>query len=135
MEKWEKCAIRTAKKQARKAIGREQRALWNHKIVHNIVDNPAYQNAQIFMSYCAMGGEVDLQALHQMAYEQGKRVAFPYCISDTEMIARSRWGRRAGKRAATAFGRLSPPVPMSSRLTSWSWCSVPVPLLTGRVTA
>lgn len=87
MEKWEKCAIRTAKKQARKAIGREQRALWNHKIVHNIVDNPAYQNAQIFMSYCAMGGEVDLQALHQMAYEQGKRVVFPYCISDTEMIA------------------------------------------------
>ena len=56
MEKWEKCAIRTAKKQARKAIGQEQRALWNHIIVHNIVDNPAYQNAQIFMSYCAIRG-------------------------------------------------------------------------------
>lgn len=87
MEKWEKCAIRTAKKQARKAIGQEQRALWNSQIVHNIVENPTYQNAKILMSYCAMGGEVDLQALHQLAYEQGKRVAFPYCTSGTEMIA------------------------------------------------
>ena len=135
MEKWEKCAIRTAKKQARKAIGQEQRALWNHKIVHNIVDNPAYQSARILMSYCAMGGEVDLQALHQMAYEQGKRVVFPYCISDTEMIALEPLGPESWEKGRYGIGRLSPPVPMSSRLTSWSWCSVPVPLLTGRVTA
>ena len=87
MEKWEKCALRTAKKQMRKAIDPEQRTLWDSRIVHNIVDNPTYQNAQILMSYCAMGGEVDLQSLHQLAHQQGKRVAFPYCISGTEMIA------------------------------------------------
>ena len=87
MEKWEKCAIRTAKKQARKAMAQEQRTLWNSRIVHNIVDNSAYQNARILMSYCAMGGEVDLQSLHQLAHQQGKRVAFPYCTSGTEMIA------------------------------------------------
>ena len=71
MEKWEKCALRTAKKQMRKAIDPEQRTLWNRRIVHNIVDNPTYQNAQILMSYCAMGGEVDLQSLHQLAHQQG----------------------------------------------------------------
>ena len=87
MEKWEKCALRTAKKQMRKAIDPEQRTLWEQRIIHNIVESSAYQDAQILMSYCAMGGEVDLQFLHQMAYEQGKRVAFPYCTSGTEMIA------------------------------------------------
>ena len=51
MEKWEKCALRTAKKQMRKAIDPEQRTLWDSRIVHNIVDNPTYQNAQILMSY------------------------------------------------------------------------------------
>ena len=42
MEKWEKCALRTAKKQMRKAIDPEQRTLWDSRIVHNIVDNPTY---------------------------------------------------------------------------------------------
>lgn len=87
MEKWEKCALRTAKKQMRKAIDWEKRVLLEQRIIHNIVESSAYQDAQILMSYCAMGGEVDLQFLHQMAYEQGKRVAFPYCTSGTEMIA------------------------------------------------
>ena len=94
MEKWEKCALRTAKKQMRKAIDPEQRTLWDSRIVHNIVDNPTYQNAQILMSYCAMGGEVDLQSLHQLAHQQGKRVAFPYCPSGTEMIALEPLGAR-----------------------------------------
>lgn len=87
MEKWEKCAIRTAKKQARKAIDPAQREQWNRKIVHSIVESAAYQHAALLMSYWAMGGEVDLRELHQLACQQGKRVAFPYCISDTEMIA------------------------------------------------
>ena len=71
MEKWEKCALRTAKKQMRKAIDPEQRTLWDSRIVHNIVDNPTYQNAQILMSYCAMGKGV-------LRHLGARPVSFPY---------------------------------------------------------
>lgn len=77
MEKWEKCALRTAKKQMRKAIDPEQRTLWEQRIIHNIVESSAYQDAQILMSYCAMGGEVDLQFLHQMRMNRGNGWPFP----------------------------------------------------------
>ena len=109
MEKWEKCALRTAKKQMRKAIDPEQRTLWDSRIVHN----PTYQNAQILMSYCAMGGEVDLQSLHQLAHQQGKRVAFPYCISGTEMIALEPLGPESWEKGCYGIWA---PVPSRSRI-------------------
>ena len=113
MEKWEKCALRTAKKQMRKAIDPEQRTLWDSRIVHNIVDNSTYQNAQILMSYCAMGGEVDLQSLHQLAHQQGKRVAFPYCTSGTEMIALEPLGPESWEKGCYGIWA---PVPSRSRI-------------------
>lgn len=87
MEKWEKHTIRQEKKQARQAVDSVLRAQWERQIVHNLVESPAYQNAACLMSYRAMGGEVDLSALHELAVQQGKRVAFPYCVSNTEMLA------------------------------------------------
>lgn len=113
MEKWEKCALRTAKRQMRKAIDPEQRTLWDSRIVHNIVDNPTYQNAQILMSYCAMGGEVDLHSLHQLAHQQGKRVTFPYCISGTEMIALEPLGPESWEKGRYGIWA---PVPSRSRI-------------------
>lgn len=113
MEKWEKCAIRRAKKQARKAIDPAQREQWNRKIVHSIVESTAYQHAALLMSYWAMGGEVDLRELHQLACQQGKRVAFPYCASDTEMIALEPLGPESWERGRYGIWT---PIPSRSRV-------------------
>lgn len=110
MEKWEKCAIRTAKKRARKALDPVQRTHWNQQIVHKIVESTAYQTAACLMSYCAMGGEVDLKELHRLACQQGKRVAFPYCVSSTEMIALEPLGAESWEK-----GRYGIWVPVPSR--------------------
>lgn len=54
---------------------------------HNVCNHAAYQNAKTILCYIAMQKETDPVDVARRAYEEGKRVAFPYCVGPHSMIA------------------------------------------------
>ncbi len=90
----------------RNAMSESQRAARSHIIVQCIADSSEFEKANTIMSYRAVRGEVNLEELDQIALQKNKRVVYPLCVTQTEMVAlypnnRSTW--RKG-----AFGILEP---------------------------
>ena len=72
---------------ARNALSWEERERRSLAIVEQIVASPLWRDADIVLSYRAVGHEVDLSALEDYARAEGKRLCYPLCTAPGEMIA------------------------------------------------
>lgn len=79
--------LRKEKIRARDALGRETRERLSRRIAARIAASGVFQTARTILIYRAVRGEVQLNALESALQSQNKRIAFPRCVSDTEMIA------------------------------------------------
>lgn len=79
--------LRKEKIRARDALGRETRERLSRRIAARIAASGVFQTARTILIYRAVPGEVQLNALETAPQSQNKRIAFPRCVSDTEMIA------------------------------------------------
>lgn len=79
--------LRSSKIHARDSIPPAEREKKSEAVVRQILKSPEFARARNVLIYEAVRGEVSLQSLKQPAAEQGKRIAYPLCISKTEMKA------------------------------------------------
>lgn len=79
--------LRREKICARDALSWEERKRLSGELVKRLVSSPEFQRARTVLIYRATRGEVRLEALEAAPEAKGKRLAYPLCISDTEMIA------------------------------------------------
>lgn len=83
----DKAEIRKLGKQGRKSIQGETRTRFQSEICRRIRESKEYKDARLILSYMAFGGEVQLDELMEFAKEDGKELAFPFCLDKTTMIA------------------------------------------------
>ncbi|MBE5906775.1 MAG: 5-formyltetrahydrofolate cyclo-ligase [Lachnospiraceae bacterium] len=83
----DKETIRKLGKQGRKSVQGEERIQFQNAICARIRESEAYKKAEIILSYQAFGGEVELDVLKKWAKEDGKLLAFPFCLDKTTMVA------------------------------------------------
>ncbi len=103
--------IRKEKIAARDGLGKERRDLLSAQIVGRILDSPEYKTAKTIMIYRAVRGEVRLDELERAALSDGKRLAYPLCVGDGEMVALAPREDNAWKKGA--FG-IEEPLPEKS---------------------
>lgn len=72
---------------SRDKLNSEVRERFSGQIVHRILESNEFKKANTIMSYMAVKNEVDLSRLQLAAENLGKKIVYPYCISNTEMIA------------------------------------------------
>ena len=79
--------LRSSKIHARDSISPAERAKRSETVVRQILASKEFARANNILIYEAVRGEVSLQSLKKPAGEQKKRIAYPLCISKTEMKA------------------------------------------------
>ena len=79
--------LRKSKIQARNSLSPEERERLSAIISDRIALSEVFQNAMTVLIYRATKGEVRLNTLERAAELAGKRLAYPLCISDSEMIS------------------------------------------------
>lgn len=82
-----KQAQRTAGITARRALDTQTRAAADAAICAAILSSEEYRQADSILLYAACGGEVDLSAVAKQAKQDGKRVAWPVCLPEHQMLA------------------------------------------------
>jgi 5-formyltetrahydrofolate cyclo-ligase len=82
----ERKQLRKEKIQARNQLTAEERERLSKSIVERILSSEEFQRAETIMLYRGIKGEVRLNELEPVAKAQGKRLVFPLCISDREMM-------------------------------------------------
>ena len=80
--------LRRQKIAARNRLSPQERARRSEAIVSRILESLPFQSARTILIYRAVRGEVDLSGLEQAARSQGKQLAYPRCVSPTQMEAR-----------------------------------------------
>lgn len=78
--------LRTEKIAARNALSVEERTEKSEQIVKRIISTPEFQRAKKILIYKGYKGEVRLDALEKYVRETGQVLAYPFCVSDTEML-------------------------------------------------
>ena len=79
--------LRKKKIRARDSLTREEREKLSEQLVQNLMATPEFREAKTVLIYRATRGEVRLEALEAAPESRDKRLLFPLCISDTEMVA------------------------------------------------
>ena len=79
--------LRKSKIQARNSLSREDRERFSAVISERIAASEVFRKAKTVLIYRATKGEVRLDALERADEAAGKRLVYPLCISDSEMIA------------------------------------------------
>lgn len=79
--------LRKSKIQARNSLSPEERERLSAIISERIATSEVFQNAKTVLIYRATKGEVRLDALEKADEAAGKRLVYPLCISDSEMIS------------------------------------------------
>lgn len=79
--------LRKKKIRARSSLSREEREERSARLVRNLIATEEFQQAKTVLIYRATRGEVRLETLESAPEAQDKTLAFPLCISSTEMIA------------------------------------------------
>lgn len=87
--------LRKKKIKARDSLTKEEREVLSKQVVANLVATTEFQQAKTVLIYRATRGEVRLETLESAPEALGKTLAFPLCISDTEMIALQPHGEEA----------------------------------------
>lgn len=79
--------LREAKIRARDSLSPEARAERSERIVQRILHMPEFGNARTVMLYRAARSEVCLAGIETAPEARGKRLVYPRCVSNTEMVA------------------------------------------------
>lgn len=79
--------LRKTKIQERNSLSQEERERLSAVISERIASSEVFQRAKTVLVYRATKGEVRLDTLEKTEEAAGKRLAYPLCISDSEMIA------------------------------------------------
>ena len=79
--------LRKSKIQARNSLSPEERERLSAVISDRIASSEIFKNAETVLIYRATKGEVRLDALEKADEAAGKRLVYPLCISDSEMIS------------------------------------------------
>ena len=79
--------LRQSKIQARNSLSPEERERLSAVISERIAASEVFQRAKTVLIYRATKGEVRLDALEKADEAAGKRLVYPLCISDSEMIS------------------------------------------------
>ena len=108
----ERKQLRKSKIQARDQLAPKQREIYSRQIVEHILGSKAFQEAQTIMIYRAVKGEVRLDTLEETAIELGKRLVYPLCISNHEMIALQPRKDLTNSQSAWKSGDFGIPEPM-----------------------
>lgn len=87
MDETNRSILRRSRIHARDSLTPETRELQSLQIVEHILSSTIYREAKTILTYRATRGEVTLHRLHEAAEKDGKKLAYPLCISKTEMIA------------------------------------------------
>lgn len=83
----QKSAQRKAGAAARLALSSAQRTAANAAICRRVAELDAFRQAQNILLYAAFGGEADLEPLARLAAAQNKRLAYPICTEDFQLLA------------------------------------------------
>ncbi len=81
--------LRREKIDARNALTAIEREELSERICKHILGSERFKRAKTVMLYKATRGEVRLDALETVAETMGKKLCYPLCVSDGEMIALS----------------------------------------------
>ncbi len=68
-----------------KNIPHEEKRNASQRIVQSIATLPVYKRCSLVFGFIPMQSEPDLSLLYDLALSQGKKVAFPRCLSDGQM--------------------------------------------------
>lgn len=79
--------LRTEKLRARRAIPPDRRQELSEQIADKLRASSLFQSARTVMLYCAVNGEVELDALERAARAEGKRLVYPRCAGGGELEA------------------------------------------------
>ncbi len=107
----ERAQLRRAAIQARGALSPEQREKLSRQAVERLVSSEVFQKAHTVMLYEHTRAELSLDLLREHPLAAGKRLAYPLCVSKTDMTALQPMGENAWK--AGAFG-IREPLPEKS---------------------
>lgn len=80
--------LRRRMKAERVGMTPEERRLADERIRRNVDELGCYQRAAVVATYLSFGTEVDTRGLIVRAWDDGKQVAVPYCVSGTRTM---RW--------------------------------------------
>lgn len=110
----QKKEIRKQKTALRRGLDGETARRWSEEICRRILASEVYQRAETIFVYNAVPGEVSLKLLIEEAGRDGKRVAYPLCVSKTQMEAYV--PSSEGDFAAGAYGIREPDPERSERI-------------------
>ncbi|MDO4545657.1 MAG: 5-formyltetrahydrofolate cyclo-ligase [Bacillota bacterium] len=117
MNEKERRALRKSKIRARDSLRPEERRRSSQLIVERILSSEVYQKSKTILIYRATRGEVVLDALEEAENEGGKKLAYPLCISNTDMIALCPHGEDAWVEGH--FGIWEPVPEKSEKIAPW----------------
>ena len=86
--KKEKIALRKLCKARRAQIQGGEKDAYDKSICEHIARLPEFSSASVLLAYYPISSEINIMPLIELAKNHGKRIAFPVCISETEMIFR-----------------------------------------------
>ncbi|MGN1334305.1 MAG: 5-formyltetrahydrofolate cyclo-ligase [Anaerovoracaceae bacterium] len=98
--------LRKSKIQERNSLSPEDRERLSAIISERIATSEIFKSAKTVLIYRATKGEVRLDALERTKEAKGKRLVYPLCITDSEMIALLPQGEDAWERGY--FGIMEP---------------------------
>jgi dihydrofolate synthase/folylpolyglutamate synthase len=107
--------VRRAGIRARDALSPEERERLSRRVVEQIIACPEFRRAETVLIYRATRGEVRLDALETAPECAGKRLVYPLCVSDREMVALLPEGEGAW---ASGYCGIPEPVREKSRLVA-----------------
>ena len=82
----------------RRKLPEDTRKDYSERIIRHILDSGILDGAGTVMLYRAIGGEADLNGLVPELKRRGKRVLYPVCIGDGEMVAKEPAGEESWQR-------------------------------------
>ena len=83
----QKPELRAKAIQARESLTADERAEKSKQICSRILQTAEYQSAQTLMLYKSVRGEVQLTDLETACRKDGRKIAYPVCIANRDMLA------------------------------------------------
>ncbi|MCH3968150.1 MAG: 5-formyltetrahydrofolate cyclo-ligase [Atopobiaceae bacterium] len=81
-----KAQLRRRYRQLRSAIPPDDRALADEAIAARVVASPAFERADLLLTYLSFGAEVETRGIIERSWADGKTVAIPRCVVHTRLM-------------------------------------------------
>ena len=79
--------MREVFRQRRHALNAAEKAIQDQKIIRHLLGSPLYREHDVLLVYVSAGAEIDIYALIEQAFRDGKKVAAPVCLSENGDMA------------------------------------------------